>query len=138
MTSLGRVRRTQRILGAAAVTRALAWGLAAASAILAAASFSSRAIPRLRNDSAWYVIVAAAIGVVVAVTLLWRSRRFVSTSRVALWIEERIPELQYSLVTALEHGESPFVEGLERAVARHDVGRATLAALRRGLLAAVA
>jgi hypothetical protein len=70
--------------------------------------------------------------------ILWRSRHFVSTSRVALWIEERIPELHYSLVTAIEQRESPFAEGMERAVAQQNIGGATLAALRRGWIAAAA
>lgn len=138
MTALERVRRTQRILGAAALTQAFAWGLAAALATVATISFASLAIPRLRNDSAFDQLVALGIGGAVAAVLLWRSRHFVSTNRVALWIEERIPGLHYSLVTAMEHAESPFADGLETAVAREDVGGATLATLRRGLLIAAA
>ena len=70
--------------------------------------------------------------------MLWRRRRFVSMDRVALWIEERIPELRYSLVTAMEQRGSPFAEEMERAVARHDIRGATLVALRRRTLIAVA
>ncbi len=90
VTAIERVRRTQRILGAAAATQAFAWGLAAALVTVAAISFASLAIPRLRNDSALDQLIALAIGGVVAAVLLWRSRHFVSTDRVALWIEERI------------------------------------------------
>jgi hypothetical protein len=129
MTAFERVRRTQWILGAAALTQAFAWGLAGALAIVAAASF-------LRNDPAPYEPIALVVGAAVATAFLWRSRHFVSTNRVALWIEERIPELHYSLVTAVEQGDSPFAEGMERAVAQRDVGGATLAALRRGWIAA--
>ncbi|MEX2109572.1 MAG: DUF4175 family protein [Gemmatimonadaceae bacterium] len=136
VTSLERVRRTQRILGAAAVTRALAWGFAVALGILAAVSFASLVIPRLRSDTALHEIFAVVIGVAVAGVLIWRSRHFVSTNRVALWIEERIPELHYSLVTAVEQRESPFVEGMETTIARQDVGGVTFRALRRGLVAA--
>jgi hypothetical protein len=136
VTAVERVRRTQRILGAAAVTRALVWGLAATLAIVATISLSSLAIPRLQSDLALYDAFALVVGVAVAVVLLWRSRQFASTSRVALWIEERIPDLHYSLVTALEQTGSPFTEGMERAVARQDVGRVTLRALRRGLFTA--
>jgi hypothetical protein len=136
MTVFDRVRRTQRILGAAAFTQAFAWGLAAALAIVAAISFVSLAIPRLRADSMEYETVAVIVGGAVAAAILWRSRHFVSTKRVALWIEERIPELQYSLVTAIEDSESPFSEGMERAVAQQNVSGATLAALRRGWIAA--
>src|SRR5258706_15581608 len=107
MTVLERVHRTQRILAAAAVTQAFAWGLATALVILATISFLSLAIPRLRIDSALYGTIALIVGGAVAAAILWRSRHFVSTSRVALWIEERIPELHYSLVTAMEDSESP-------------------------------
>ena len=82
--------------------------------------------------------VALLCGVGVVAILLWRSRHFVSTGRVALWIEERIPELHYSLVTAVERSESPSTDGLEKWVARQNVGRVTLTSLRRGMLAAVA
>lgn len=136
MTAIERVRRTQRILGAAAVTGALLWGLAATLAIIAALSFASLAIPVLRNDSASQLFAALLIGVTVAGVLLWRMRHFASSNRVALWIEEHVPELQYSFVTALEHTGSPFAEGMERAIARQDVGRVTLRSLRRGVFTA--
>ena len=138
MTVLERVRRTQKILGAAALTKAFAWGLAAALAIVASISFLSLAIPRLRTDSTLYGTIALIVGAAVAAAILWRSRHFVSTTRVALWIEERIPELHYSLVTAMEQRESPFAEGMERAVAQQNVGGVTLAALRRGWITAAA
>jgi hypothetical protein len=145
MTALERVRVSQRMLGAAAVTQAVAWGFATTLATLAVASFLALATPRLRDDSALTEIFAVVLGIAVAGTLLWRSRHLTSTTRVALWIEERIPELHYSLVTAVEQGDSPFrdsqsgstlVRGMEDAVTRQDVGRVTLTALRRGVLAA--
>jgi uncharacterized protein DUF4175 len=138
MTAFERVRRTRRILGAAAVTQALAWGLAVTLAVVATISFLSLAIPRLRNDTAVHEIVAVLTGVIVATVLLWRRRHLVSTNRVALWIEERIPQLHYSLVTAMEQGGSPFAEGMESTVARQNVGGVTFAAIRRGVLAAAA
>ena len=138
MTAIERVLRTQRVLGAAAVTQALLWGLAATLATIALLSFGSLAIPSLQNDSALQLFAAVLIGATVAGVLLWRRRHFASSNRVALWIEERIPDLQYSLVTALEHTGSPFAEGMERAIARQHVGRVTLKSLRRGFLIAAA
>jgi hypothetical protein len=138
VTALERVRRTQRILGAAAVVGAFAWGIAATLAFLATISFSSLAISDLQNDSGWQAIAALMMGVTVAGVLLWRRRHFISTNRVALWIEERIPALHYSLITAVEQRGSPFAEAMESAVARENVGGVTLAALRRGLFAAIA
>ena len=138
MTAVERVRRTQRVLGAAAITQALAWGIAVTLAIVAVGSFAGLAIPSVRNDSALLDTIAIILGGVVAGGLIWRSRHFASMSRVALWIEERIPELHYSLVTAMEERNSPFAQGMERAVAEQNVGGVTLAALRRGWIAAAA
>jgi hypothetical protein len=138
MTAFERVRRTRRILGAAALTQAFAWGLAAALAMVAMISFLLRAIPRLDADSTAFETIALIVGAAVAGVLLWRSRHFASTKRVALWIEERNPELHYSLVTAIEDSESPFAEEMERAVAQQNIGSATLAALRPGWIAAAA
>lgn len=128
MTAIQKVRRTQRVLGAAAIAEALLWGGAAALAIMAAMSFAT-AIPGSE--------VALLGGAIIAGALIWRSRRLVAADRVALWIEERIPELQYSLITALEHGGSPFAPGMEAAVGRQDVDRITFEALRRRLLPAI-
>jgi len=124
MTAIERVRRTQGILGVVALTHALAWGLAATLLIVAAVSF-------LRNDSTVPVIVAAVLGIGLAAVLMWRARHLASPSRVALWIEERIPDLQYTLVTAMEQSGSPFVDDIERAAARQDINTLTRAALRR-------
>ena len=150
MTALERVRRTQRILGAAAVGKALVWGITAALGIVVLTSLASLAFPRFRTDTAFHGVAPLIEAVTVTALLLWRRRHFVSMNRVALWIEERIPELQYSLITAAEngrhggsaengkHGGSPFAEEMEHAVARQDIQAVTLAALRRGLMTAVA
>ncbi|HEX6575177.1 MAG TPA: DUF4175 family protein [Gemmatimonadaceae bacterium] len=131
MTAVERVARTQRVLGAAAIVQALGWGFAATFATLAALSFASLVIHELDGNASSHLNIALAIGSVVALVFLWRARRFSSRDRVALWIEERVPSLQYSLVTALEHRSSPFAPGLEATVEKADVGRTTLASLQR-------
>ena len=138
MTALERVRRTQRILGVAAVAQATLWGLTAALAIVATNAFASLAIPALQNDSAVRGFAPLIEGVTVTAIMLWRRRHFISINRVALWIEERIPELRYSLVTAMEQSGSRFADEMERVVARHNIRGVTLAALRRRTLIAVA
>ena len=138
MTAFEKVRRARRILAVAALTQALTWGIAFALATLATISFASFALLRPRNDSEIDIGIAVLIGAVIASVLLWRSRHFVSTNRVALWIEERIPDLHYSLITAVEQPNSPFAEGIEQTIARHNLGGATLTAVRRGLLGASA
>ena len=138
MTAQQRVRSTQRILGVAAVVQAMVWGLTAALGIVAINAFGSLAIPALRDDTAVHGIAPLVEGLTVTSLMLWRRRRFASMDRVALWIEERIPELRYSLVTAMEQRGSPFAEEMERDVARHDIRGVTLVALRRRTLIAVA
>jgi hypothetical protein len=137
MTAIERVARTQRLLGAAALTHALAWGIAATFGVLAAISFIALVAPGLANNSSSHLWLALLAGVVVMSGLLWRSRHFVSRGRVALWIEERIPSLQYSLITAMEHGSSPFARGMESEIARQDIGGVTVAAVRRRLVPAI-
>src|ERR1044071_1875310 len=133
MTARERVARTQRLIGAAAIAQSLAWGFACTFAILAVISFASLLKPGFDKDTEANLIVAVIGGLMVAGWFIWRARRFTSVNRVALWIEERIPELEYSLVTALEHSDSPFTRGMEAQVERQNVGSVTLAVLRRKL-----
>jgi len=138
MTALDRVRSTQRILGAAAVAQAIVWGLTAALGIVAINAFASLVFPSLRDDSVVRGIAPLVEAVTVTAIMLWRRRHFVSRDRVALWIEEHVPELRYSLVTAMEQRGSPFAEEMERVVAGQSIRGVTLAALRRRTLIAVA
>lgn len=131
MTAIERVIRTQRVLGAAALAQALGWAIASALLIVAAMSFASLLWPELRGYESSGALAAAMVGVLVATGLLWRSRHFASRGRVALWIEERIPALHYSLVTAMEHSSSPFARGMEAEVERQNVGKVTIRSLRR-------
>ena len=131
MTAIERVRSTRLSLGAGAVAHALAWGAAVGLGILAALSFASLAAPNLAAGAAWHLRIAIAAGLIVSAGLLWRARHVSSINRVALWIEEKIPDLQYSLVTAIEHDRTPFTQGIESAVSGQDVGRMTRGALLR-------
>jgi hypothetical protein len=136
MTALDRVKRTQRTLGAAAIVQALAWGLATTFAILALISFAGLASPDFEKSASAHPGIAAAFGAIVAGILLWRSRKLASVDRVALWIEERVPALHYSLVTALEHSGSPFVSGMESRISRENIGGITWVNLRKRVIPA--
>jgi hypothetical protein len=125
------VIRTQRVLGAAALAQALGWGVASALLIIAAVSFMALLRPEVGRNDGSIAVIAAVVGILIAAGLLWRSRHFASRNRVALWIEERIPSLHYSLVTAMEHSSSPFARGMEAEVERQDVGKVTIRSLRR-------
>lgn len=137
MTAVERVKRTQRTLGAAVIVQALAWGIATALIVVAAIAFMGLVSPDFEASASAYPGIPVSLGLIVSAYLLWRSRRLLSTDRVALWIEERVPELHYSLVTAMEHGSSPFVGGMEAAIQRQDIGGITWLSLRKRLLPAV-
>src|SRR4051794_3894720 len=100
MTAIERVRRTQRVLGAAAIVQSLAWGIAAMLLIVAIVAFIGLASPSFENSAASYRAVPALIGLIVAAVFMWRARQLIKADRVALWIEERVPALHYSLITA--------------------------------------
>ena len=130
MTAIQRVKRTQRLLAAVAVTEALVWGAATTLAILALVSFVPHSASRFPLPASRFA------GTLVALLLLYRSRHILSTPSVALWIEEHVPALHYSLVTAAEQPGSPSAVALEEWVGREDLGRATLVSLRKGIVVA--
>jgi hypothetical protein len=113
------------------VFHAVGWGLAASLAILAGLSFATLVYPDLATDSGWQLWAVAPAGLVITAFLLWRSRYVGSTQRVALWIEEKLPDLHYSLVTAIESDAPEWRKGLEATVSRQNFGEITRSALSR-------
>ena len=91
MQPLERVRRTQRVLAAAIAVRALLWA--------ATAAFVAVAIATVLGRGPW--IAAGVVAALVLGTLIAQWRRL-TVPRVALWIEERVPRLEYALVTAVD------------------------------------
>ncbi|HWZ59064.1 MAG TPA: hypothetical protein VNW46_08830 [Gemmatimonadaceae bacterium] len=88
LTGPGTVAARARVmLGGAVVVAALSWGAAAALLIYSMTGWAPGAI---------------GCGVAAAAAALWRGRHARSTQRVALWIEEHAPALQYALVTAVD------------------------------------
>jgi hypothetical protein len=104
MTTLGELRATRAVLAAGIAFRALAYGIAVGGATIAAASLIDMmvALPLVIRG----VIVATALLAALATmaVLAWRDRHVRSLERVALWIEEREPSLEFSLVTAVATG----------------------------------
>ena len=137
MTAIDRVRRTQRVLGLGVVFQAVGWGLAASLAILAALSFATLVYPGLATDSVWQLWAVVPAGLAITALLLWRSRYVGSTQRVALWIEEKLPDLHYSLVTAIESDAPEWRKGLEAAVSRQNFAAITRSALGRKVAPAI-
>lgn len=120
MTAMQRVARTRRQLGIVAVIAALLWAGATLWFVLSLEVLTgSWTHGRIPHDWGWYVAVAGAV--IGGLFVLWRARYVLSTRRVAVWMEERAPSLQYALITASD----PLVEGdvtlLEDAIDRSNV-----------------
>ncbi len=143
MTAIQRVVATQRWLGAGAIGSAVAWGAALTMAVLAMLSLGAALLPHVHALRDWNSVAALVAGMLATGTLLWRSRYLTSRTRVALWIEERIPRLHYALMTAIEPASvvptsDAFRSGLEAAVAREDIATVTVSAIRRALVPSLA
>ena len=119
MTPLQRVRRTRALLVTTVIARALLWGAAAGVGVIGIAGVIDLVLdlPRAVRGAVFPIAVAAAVAVVVL--LLWRGRRARSLAATALWIEERVPSLQYALVTSLEQDADQTSSQLVREVERH-------------------
>jgi hypothetical protein len=102
VTALQQVRRTQRALRVIVTGSVVFWAGAAlfAGLVVAAAVGRLSVVP----PSVGNVLPIAAIGVAVLTlgVLAWRGRFAWSFRHVALWIEERAPELRYALLTAID------------------------------------
>ncbi|MHB1326919.1 MAG: hypothetical protein ACYC2K_01840 [Gemmatimonadales bacterium] len=125
MTVLARLRRARRSLIASGLTSAAFWAIAVAAPIYLV--FGSRPLA-----------ILAAAGAVAAT--LWHRRGVFDISRVALWLEEQLPELQYTLVTALDPDAAAVRAELESKIAAIDLERAahraSVRSIGRPLLAA--
>lgn len=119
MTPLQRVRRTRAVLLAAVVFRAVMWAVAAAVAVVGVAALIDVLVELPRDARRLTMPLAIATSAVVASLLLWRGRRARSVNATALWIEERVPSLQYALVTALEQDAERPLPLLLREVEQH-------------------
>ena len=136
MSVLARLRATRLALVAAIVVRALLWsGAAAAGAWLLAswmpALVTTTAASTGTGTGAWRATAALAAGALVAIVTLARAGGWPSLPRVALWVEEHMPSLDYVLVTAAE-GAGPSLEARLsttswNASVRRAAGRALLA-----------
>jgi len=112
------VRRARVALGVAALASATLWGLAACFATLALGAMGDWAFGLPLAVRRVLFPLAIASFAVKALHVLWRARRVREPGAVALWLEERVPALDYALVTAAERSPSlPRIDALERAAA---------------------
>jgi len=69
----------------------------------------------------WNWKIALALGVLSGCWVLWRGRYVFSKRRVALWMEERYPALQYALVTASDPLVTADKASLESEIDRSNI-----------------
>jgi hypothetical protein len=102
VTARERVASARRTLGAGIGARAMLWATAAGAALLAAAGTFDWLLGAPRAVRMLAIPAAIVLALGAAIYALWRGRRVRSLPAVALWLEERVPELRYALVTALD------------------------------------
>jgi hypothetical protein len=109
VNAMTQLRAVRVVLAMGAVVRALAWGIGAAFTLLVASALIDLATPL--SLGARHVILAIAMlgALAIAASMAWRDRGVLSLERVAMWIEERVPSLEYTLVTAVETGDTSYV-----------------------------
>ncbi len=137
MTPLQQVRRTQRGLGLLTTLTALFLGAGVTFGVLVAAMLLSLALPFPPGVRTFMFPGAIVAGLATFAVLLWRRRFVWSLARVALWVEERAPELRYALVTAIDpHYTNRLADRLAPIIARVDPGSFVRRAALRSLLPA--
>lgn len=138
MSAIGRVRRVRALLMAAVLVRSLAWGIIAAATLLATAALVDTFVPLAFEVRSVVVRIGLLAALTGSAALAWRDRAVLSRTRVALWIEEHQPELEYRLVTAVETGREPRLDDQVAARLLRTVRRRILRALTFPLVVALA
>lgn len=135
-SALHRVRRARYTLAGVVVLTALLWAGSVAMSVVIVAAAADLLTP-LPSVARGAIIPAALLGGLIAAgAVLWRGRAAQSATRVALWLEEREPRLQFALVTAIDPRVASAAEHAELHAA---AGSYDLEALvRRGWTGAVA
>jgi hypothetical protein len=120
VTAAARVARVQSQLRVVAVISALLWGAAILCAVLAVELVIGN-WTRGRIPPGWDWNFALGVAVIAALFVLWRARFILSARRVALWMEERAPSLQYALITASDPQVTVDKSLLEAEIARSNI-----------------
>ncbi len=120
MTAERRVARTRSQLRVVLLISAMLWTGAVLLAVLALELIAG-AWTRGSGLRGWDWDIALATGVLSGCWVLWRGRFVLSARRVALWMEERTPSLQYALVTASD----PLVTG-DKSLLESEIDRSNI------------
>jgi hypothetical protein len=130
MRAIARIDRVRGTLAAVALVAAMSYGAAVAAAVLAISNLGMLPVGSARVAALLAVAAAAA-------ATLWRWRWVRSRYRVALWLEERLPALEYALVTSLEPRFAGLVPALESQMRGIALGPPTARVVRSALIPAM-
>ena len=123
MNVLARVRRARTVLLCAVAASAILGAAAIGAGVLALASVADLLVPLPLGARRLMLPAAAAAAAAALLVAGWRGRNARSLGRVALYLEERLPQLRFALATAVEPAVPPSEsarQALERAVASVD------------------
>jgi hypothetical protein len=136
MSAITRVRRARALLLTTVAGASLLWAAAAVVVPLGLAALADLLVPLPVAVRRVAVPLALATAVAALLVVLWRGRHARALGRVALFLEERLPELHFALATAVQPAGAPSEAGalaLERAVARVDARGALRTPVARAL-----
>jgi hypothetical protein len=138
VNAMSQLRAVRIVLAIGTLLRAIAWGLGAAFTLFVGAALIDLITPLSLGTRHAIVGVAAIGGLAIAGSLFWRDRSVLSLERVAMWVEERVPSLEYTLVTAVETGNASFIAGVKTDRWRPIALRRSARALRAPTAVAIA
>ena len=109
MSPFARLRSVRNILAAGVAIRAICWGATVALSVLVISALADVHVGLPIGLRYGLTAINIAAFFAVGGTLLWRDRAVLRMQRVALWIEEHDPSLEYRLVTAVESEREAMV-----------------------------
>ena len=118
MTAQARLLELRRALVLVLAARAVLIGVSVA--------FGLFTLARIVSAPAWSIAVALVASVAAVSVQLLRLQLLRSLSRVALWVEERTPQLRYALVSIADGVQSPALEAQAPAEAHRVLGTVLL------------
>src|SRR5215207_7417536 len=115
MTALNRLDRTRTLLAVALTISALLWASVIAGFLLLVIRVVTMSGDHLVSPLTSCAVVA---GLATGAFIIWQNRNVRPRQSVALWLENREPELRYSLVTLVESRHPSAAPQLEESVSR--------------------
>jgi hypothetical protein len=109
MSIFSRLRAVRAILTVGVTMRAIVWGLVAGLTLVIGAVIVDHFVALGVGTRNILVVLALVAAIVTMIAFVWRDRTVRSLQRVALWIEEQHPALQYTLMTAVETNDDRIV-----------------------------